>query len=285
VNLVAACRGADAAEAAACVDMYAAAPAGLISSRGLRVESIAGATLLLAPGLATPMFNRVIGFGTFEPATEAALDAIVARYRAAGVGTFWISINAAAAPQGIAGWLEARGAAPPTRRSWVQMRWPAATPPVCPTTLHVETAGASDARELGAVVASAFGMPESMTNWLESLVVREGWRGYAARTAEEGRIVGGGFVHMNPPLAWLGMGAVAPSHRGHNGQRALMAARIAHALDAGCVSIHTETGEPIGDEPNPSLANMRRCGFERIASRVNYALSPGAALRSSSSAA
>lgn len=285
MNLVAACRAADAAEAAAYVDMYAAAPAGLISSSDLRVESIAGATLLLAPGLPTPMFNRVIGFGTFEPATEAALDAILARYRAAGVDAFWISVNAVAAPRDIAGWLEARGAASPVRRSWVQMRWLAGVPPAFQTTLHIEAAGASDAHELGTVVASAFGMPEPMARWLGSLVHREGWRGYAARTAAEGRIVGGGFVYVKTPLAWLGMGAIAPSHRGHRGQLALMAARIGHALRGGCTSVHTETGEPIGDEPNPSLANMQRCGFERIASRVNYALSPGAASRSSFSAA
>jgi hypothetical protein len=33
----------------------------------------------------------------------------------------------------------------------------------------------------------------------------------------------------------------------------------------------TETGEPIGDEPNPSLRNMAWCGFVRVASRLNYA--------------
>jgi hypothetical protein len=50
-----------------------------------------------------------------------------------------------------------------------------------------------------------------------------------------------------------------------------MAARIAHAQAQGCTSIHTETGDPVGNEPNPSLANMVRCGFERICSRANLA--------------
>jgi hypothetical protein len=51
-----------------------------------------------------------------------------------------------------------------------------------------------------------------------------------------------------------------------------MAARIRPAIEAGCTAIVTETGEPVGDEPNPSLANMLRCGFVRVASRLNYEL-------------
>jgi len=70
------CRRADAAEAAAFADMYAAASGPFASAAGLRIEREAGATLLIAPGLPTPMFNRVIGFGTFEPATERSLDTL-----------------------------------------------------------------------------------------------------------------------------------------------------------------------------------------------------------------
>ena len=42
-----------------------------------------------------------------------------------------------------------------------------------------------------------------------------------------------------------------------------------HAL-AGARHLVTETGEPMGDEPNPSLANMNRCGFVTVASRLNF---------------
>jgi len=49
-----------------------------------------------------------------------------------------------------------------------------------------------------------------------------------------------------------------------------MAARIRGAIEAGCTAIVTGTGEPVGDEPNPSLANMLRCGFARVGSRLNY---------------
>lgn len=268
---VPACRAADAAEAAAYADMYAAAPAQMQAGLGLRVEALGRATLLIAPGMRNPLFNRVIGFGTFEEASEAALDVIVERYRAAGCTAFWLSVNAPAQSERIGSWLDARGFAPPTRRAWVQMHWPAASPPAqAGSSFDVAAVSRSEAQPLAELIATAFGMPASMAAWLVELVGRNGWCGIAAR--DGARIVGGSLVYVAPPLAWLGMGSVLPSHRGRGGQLALMAARIAHAQAQGCTAIHTETGEPIGDEPNPSLANMRRAGFETIGSRPNFEL-------------
>ena len=66
------------------------------------------------------------------------------------------------------------------------------------------------------------------------------------------------------------MAGVLPAYRGRSAHRALMAARIRGAIEAGCTAIVTETGEPVGDEP--ALANMLRCGFERVGSRLNYEL-------------
>jgi hypothetical protein len=235
----------------------------------VHTETVAGATLLAAPGLPTTIFNRVIGLGTFEPTTEAAIDATVARYRTLGVRQFWISVSPAAAPAQLGPWLSERGFQPPPRRSWVQMRWGDAAAPVIDTTFAVRVVQADEATALGQVIAAAFEMPPPMTTWLAALVGRAGWQGFAA--FDGNAMAGGAFVFSRPPLGWLGMGAIARSHRGRNGQLALMAARIAHAQAQGCVSIHTETGEPVGDEPNPSLANMVRCGFECVCSRANLA--------------
>jgi len=252
--------------------MYAAAPAAFAAAIELRVESIAGATLLLAPGLSTPMFNRVIGLGTFEAATDAALDAIIERFRAAGVRQFWISVSPAAEPAGVGDRLHGRGFSRPARKSWVQMRWPTGVhAPAIPSTLQVDVVRPGEALEIGEVIATAFEMPPPMAPWLANLVGRDGWQGFAARA--DGRIVGGAFVYALPPLGWLGMGSILPGHRGANGQLALMSSRIRHAMREGCSSIHTETGEPVADERNPSLENMARCGFQHVASRANYAWS------------
>jgi len=45
---------------------------------------------------------------------------------------------------------------------------------------------------------------------------------------------------------------------------------IANAIAAGATTLATETGKPVAAEPNPSLTNMYRCGFVRVASRLNF---------------
>ena len=88
------------------VDTYAAAPAGF----DLRTEAIAGATLLLAPRIPASFFNRAIGLGVFEPASERALDEILERCESAKPREFWLHLNPVAKPAQLAGL--ARGTRP-----------------------------------------------------------------------------------------------------------------------------------------------------------------------------
>jgi GNAT superfamily N-acetyltransferase len=118
-------------------------------------------------------------------------------------------------------------------------------------------------------IVAAFEMPPFMAEWLAALHGQPHWRIYAVTDGTQ--VVGGGCLYVSGELAWLGMGGVLASHRRRGGQGALMARRIADAIEAGALHIVTETGEPIADEPNPSLANMKRCGFVTVASRLNFA--------------
>jgi hypothetical protein len=55
------------------------------------------------------------------------------------------------------------------------------------------------------------------------------------------------------------------------GQGALFARRIQDAIGLSARHLFTETGEPAGSVPNPSLSNTRRCGFVKVVSRLNLA--------------
>jgi len=112
-------------------------------------------------------------------------------------------------------------------------------------------------------------MPASLAPWFESLANRPDWRAVAA--FDHDQVVGGGYLHLQGTRAWLGAGGVRPEARRHHAHRALMAARIRLAIEAGCTLIATETGEPVGEEPNPSLRNMTACGFTLAYSRLNLA--------------
>ncbi|HJV68004.1 MAG TPA: GNAT family N-acetyltransferase [Ideonella sp.] len=264
-----AARRADEIEAAAFADLYAAAPPALAARLDLRVEQHAGATALFAPAIPSAMFNRVMGLGWRAPADQAAVDHWIERYRAAGSAPWWLHWNPAASPAGFGERLVAWGFVPPARRRWAKvMRAVSPAPDPPPTALQIGPARAGEARAIAEAVRTAFEMPSFMADWLAALAARAGWTLYAARASDT--VVGGACLFVQGDTGWLGMGAVLPSHRRQGGQQALMAHRIADAAAAGCRWAVTETGEPIGDEPNPSLANMHRCGFETVASRLNF---------------
>jgi GNAT superfamily N-acetyltransferase len=262
-----AARAADAIEAAAYADLYAAAPPPLAAGLGLAVHEVGGATVLVAARIPAPMFNRAIGLGWQQPATPASVETIAAHYRAAGVANWWLHWNPFATPAGFDAELQHRGFALPPRSRWAKVMRDAAGAPRVETALAIVRT--EDAPATAAAIAQAFEMPPVMADWLAALHGRPRWQLYSVLEGE--RVVGGGALFVSGAAAWLGMGAVLPAWRKRGGQRALMARRIADAAAAGAERVFTETGEPVGDEPNPSLANMRASGFETVASRLNLA--------------
>jgi len=255
----------DSIEARAMADMYAAAPATL----GLRVETVGGATLLLAPSIPVSYFNRAIGLGVFEPATEAALDATIERFKAAGTADYWLHVSPIAKPAQLTGWLAARGFAPPPRRSWAKFLRGPEPYAARPSALSARQAEPRDAAAIAETVCAAFGMPPALAAWFGALVGRPRWRFVVAEAA--GAIAATGAVFVDGSTAWLGVGATRAEQRNRGAQSALLAARIALAADLGCTLLATETGESIAGEVNPSLNNIRRAGFAQVCSRSNFA--------------
>jgi hypothetical protein len=168
--------------------------------------------------------------------------------------------------------LEQRGFQLAKRRTWAKMiRGTEPTTPI-DTTLAVRLARTDEYAAVGHAIANAFGMLPPFALWIQSMAATGKWTLVAALDQEQ--IVGGGLVFIDNQLAWLGMGGVIPEARGRQAHRAIMTQRINIAIERGCTHIVTETGEPINNEPNPSLRNMYRCGFTRVCARLNY-VSPG----------
>lgn len=254
---------ADAIEAAAYADMLACAPAAV---RG-HSACIDGVTALIAAGLSIPLFNRAIGLGLSRPASLATVTELQALYRGTGVPGWWLHWNPVAQPEGFDGALQAEGFRVPARRTWAKMLRDVAPLDGVRCELAVVPTARRDAAATAAAIGQAFGMPPVVEPWLVTLSARPAWLAFSLRDGS--RVVGGAFLHVGGDTGWLGIGGVLPSHRRRGGQLALMAARIAAAAAAGCRQVVTETGEPVDGEPNPSLANMVRAGFARVAARLN----------------
>src|SRR4051812_22773584 len=86
------------AERAAWSDMYAAVPVDLRAALGFRVERAGSAAALVLPAIDYPDFNRVIGLGVDEPATEEMVDHFLEIYRECGVCKFLIHLAPNAKP-------------------------------------------------------------------------------------------------------------------------------------------------------------------------------------------
>ena len=263
---------ADDVEARAFADLYQGAPDSLRIKLGLEVRALGGATLLIAPGFPTPLFNRAIGLGMSSRTSMMQVRKIEDIYRKAGSVGWWLHWNPFAVPQDLFDSMLEWGFTQPKRRSWAKMLRSAAPAPVIDTDLTVDKARDEQVSALVDCIVEAFEMPPFMAQWLALLHERPRWKLYAV--TDHGAVVGGGCLFLDGDSAWLGMGSVLPSHRRRGGQGALMSRRIADAIAHGATKLVTETGEAIADESNSSLANMARCGFHCVASRMNL-VAPG----------
>jgi len=259
----------DDVEAAAYRDLYASAPRDLASRLGLETRVIAGATLLIAPGIPTPMFNRVIGLGNTRDVSAAELEEITAVYRDAGTGNWWIHVAPGIRSTPLSEQLTAHGFTSPPRKSWVKVVRGSEALPKVETDAEVRLVLPGEETAFAETLCVAFEMPVAWAPLFASLTSRRNWR--AGVAVLDGKVIGGGLVHLQGSHAWLGAGGVRPEARRHHAHRAVMVLRMQEATRSGCTRFFTETGEPVGDEPNPSLRNMEACGFTRVCLRRNYA--------------
>lgn len=264
---------ADRAEALAWADFVAAAPESLRDQLGLRVEHVADATLLIAPGTPMTFFNRAIGLGMQREASAEDISAIAERFRRAGSPEWRLLWNALAQsqqmPAQMPSILAARGFAYSAATSTVKLRWGVETLLRIESECTAVEASDSQAILVAQSLIDTFGMPPFMVEWLLQIRGRAGWRMYAVSHGSE--VVGGGCLFSSGDLAWMGWGAIAAPYRRQGGQSALIARRVEDAIALGARHIFSETGEPSAGESNPSLNNMMRCGFYKVASRLNIA--------------
>lgn len=248
-------------------DLMAAMPEPVAKGLAADCRDVGGALSISAKNVPLVTFNRTIGLGLERPATRADLAAI-----ATHLGQFSATVaQLQIAPYVLSPDVEADLAATGFRREptkWAKMGRRSANGPVVETSLQVHLAGPEDAEAFAAAVIGGFGMPPAFVPWVRSLVGRDHWRCYVVRDGAS--VIAGGAMYLDSDCVWLGMGATLPDARKQGAQGLLLARRIADAEALGKAWVFTETG--ILDGPNPSLANMRRAGFECLHERTNWVL-------------
>jgi MOSC domain-containing protein YiiM/GNAT superfamily N-acetyltransferase len=85
----------------------------------------------------------------------------------------------------------------------------------------------------------------------------------------DGVAVGIGSLHVSAGTGWLRGALVAPDARGRGIQRAIIAARIRAAIDAGCDLVGAQA-----DPDEVSARNLERMGLRRLGAENNYEYVP-----------
>jgi hypothetical protein len=264
--------GLEAAEAEACRDFWAAAPAGVREAFGIEAFPVGPDGLqLIGARLPGMVFNRILGFGSGTPSDPAELDRAIGRFDARGVPAWVLQVP----PGGAAVALGAALGLAPHPRAWMKFVRGDAPPVPARTALTVRAAGPADAGAFGAVLAASFGLPADLAGWGAALVGRPGWRTFLGSDGAEPVAIGA--IRLGPGYGWLGFGGTLPRARGRGGQSAIFAARIAAGLAEGCRGFVTETGVPLAGEPAPSYRNILRAGFAEAYARPNLRRPPAAA--------
>jgi GNAT superfamily N-acetyltransferase len=249
--------------------VWQAAPEELREKLGMSYERDGLAAVFRASKAPSWFFNRMMGFGLEGPAQREAVQSQIDRFLAQAT-PFGACIVEEATPAELPRWLEENGLARTT--TLARMVRSTENLPDSDSSVSIHQVGSDEARHFAETTARGFGLPDFCVNWFGRLCGREGWHLFLAYDAS--RPVASGALRVHGEIGWIGFGSTHPEYRGQGVHRAMMAHRMAHAADLGCTRLQTETNLAVGDEPTPSLNNMKRLGFEMAYSRPNYVFSP-----------
>jgi hypothetical protein len=255
------------AEIQAWFDLYAAMPEGFAKEFNAEILELGQITLTRCPGIAFGEFNRVMGLGVFEPATEQQLERIFASYREVGVKRFLIHHIPQCQPTALTNWLEARQ--PAVLVGWERIVRDDAPLEPSPADLAIERVTTSNAHEWADFIDAAYQMPTKP--WLLELVGRPGWHHYLLR--ENARVVAVRSMCINPDgTVWFGIeapvpGIMAPSFAL---DARLCQAMVHDGLKMGAKLFVADIEKPSQKMDTPAYQDFARLGFTRSYFRTNY---------------
>jgi len=253
-------------EADAQADYFLCAPPEVVKAFRLEVKSIGSVLVTMIPEYDHPLFNRILGLGVGQAATEAMLDEAIAFLQQAGCTNYIAQVSPLAQPAHLPEWLAARGLKP--GRNWAKMYRGNDPAALIPTDLRVEKIGKEQADAFADVTLPVWDMPPAGRPLVKGNVGQPGWHHYLAFDGNKPVAVAAMFVKGE--TAWLGFASMLKKYRRRGGQGALFARRIQDGLALGCKWFVTETGEDTPEDPNPSYHNMLRSGFQLAYLRRNY---------------
>jgi hypothetical protein len=255
----------EAAEAAAWVDLYAAAPRAWADEVGLGTRRVGDALVIRWAATGRRYFSRAIGLGVIAPASAEAVDEILEGYAQAGISMFLLQSLPHCRPHDYERWLDERGLEIFDTQDRVVREGspPVTVPPGSDSReLTVETVTRQTADEWAEFMQRVYRLDTD--RWLQQLVERPGWRQYVAR--DDGRLVGARGMYIGADgTAWLGMDGPVPgvTTQDYEPDAVLCAAIVADGLARGARRFIADIEAPSASMDTPAYRSFSQLGFGR----------------------
>jgi GNAT superfamily N-acetyltransferase len=213
------------------------------------------------------LVNRVFGFGPDTVPTEEQLREVRQAYSEAGVSRFFLHVVPPRTTEVEAALLTRAGFR--RYRGWIKFRRGRDPLPDTPATdLEVRQISPDEAGAFAAIAAPAFDLSAPGQRALAALADDPDWRLYMS--FDRGNPAGTGALYLRGETGYLDWAATHLRYRGRGSQRALIGRRISDALNAGCTTLTTMTGESVPGDPQHSYNNILRAGFGEAYLRENW---------------
>jgi len=212
------------------------------------------------------LVNRVLNVGSRYRPTLDQLNDIRALYKSASRSRFFLHVIPDllgpdyATLLGEAGYKKYRG--------WMKFVRGQGEVGAVTTDLSIRRIGPDNAAAFASIVGNAFDFDSVFQPAIAALVNDPNWHAYMSF---DGDIPAGtGGLYMRDGVGYLDFGATHPDFRCRGGQTGVLNTRIRDALDAGCTSIVTMTGEAVPGDEQHSYRNIQKAGFEEAYLRENW---------------
>jgi GNAT superfamily N-acetyltransferase len=229
-------------------------------------DSIGDAQCYVSSTEANILVNRVLGLGSSGQPTNDQLTRIREYYSSAGVSRFFLHVLPDRFGPEYATLL--REAGYERYRGWMKFDRGAGDVGPVTTDLSIRRVGQEHAAAFAEIVGNAFDFGVGFQPVIAAVVKDPNWHVYMSFDGDTP--AGTGALYMRENMAYLDFGATHPDFRRRGAQTGVLNTRIRAALDAGCTTIVTMTGEAVPGDEQHSYRNIQKAGFDESYLRENW---------------
>jgi GNAT superfamily N-acetyltransferase len=231
-----------------------------------RIEKIGDALCSITPDEPSILMNRVLGLGSESVPTVEQLIRIRQLYTDAGIGRFFLHV--VTERMGSEGGELLTAAGYRKYRGWMKFVRGPGELPGARSDLSVRRVGTVDGPAFAAIAAPAFDMTRRSEPTIAALADDPNWHLYMSFDGD--RPAGTGAIYIRDQVAYTDWAATHPDFRRRGSQSVILQARVRDALESGCKTIVTMTGEAVPGDPQHSYTNILKSGFSEAYLRENW---------------